>query len=230
MLINSILQTSKILNYTSSPLLAPYFASFIAIWTYLRHYINLRILASVLTEFSTVGPFTLDWQAQQYKCRLSQTIVFALLASLQAINLFWLVLILRIALRFVKSLTGIGGGGRKGSAEVRDIRSDDEDDEDDEIENEGMGEASKGKDEKDAKGEMVDGRKGSSGAVRGNAESDDRKQTNGRENAPQVLLNGSPLAAGGMSTGSTGAGSIATADDGVEMPRQRRSSPRRKVR
>lgn len=72
-------------------------------WIYLRHYINLTILWAVLTEFRTVGPYKLDWELQQYKCSLSQVITFALLASLQAVNLFWLFLILRIAKNYIMS-------------------------------------------------------------------------------------------------------------------------------
>lgn len=74
---------------------------FIGVWIYMRHYINLRILWATLTEFQTVGPFQVDWVNQQYKCRLSQVITFGLLATLQSINLFWLYLILRIALRIL---------------------------------------------------------------------------------------------------------------------------------
>lgn len=70
-------------------------------WIYLRHYINLTILWATLTEFRTVGPFELNWETQQYKCLLSQVITFGLLASLQAVNLFWLFLILRIAKNYV---------------------------------------------------------------------------------------------------------------------------------
>lgn len=44
-----------------------------------------------------MGPFELDWTTQQYKCWISQYITFALLASLQSINLLWLFFILRIA-------------------------------------------------------------------------------------------------------------------------------------
>jgi very-long-chain ceramide synthase len=62
----------------------------------MRHYINLKILYSIVTSYSQIGPFELNWVTQQYKCRLSQYITFALLASLQAINLFWFFLILRI--------------------------------------------------------------------------------------------------------------------------------------
>lgn len=70
-------------------------------WTYLRHYINLRILYSILTEFSTVGPYGIDWETQQYKGLVSQAITFALLAALQLLNLFWLYCLLRNAYRFI---------------------------------------------------------------------------------------------------------------------------------
>jgi acyl-CoA-dependent ceramide synthase len=79
----------------------PYFLFFVLNWIYLRHYQNLRFLYAVLTKFRTVGPFGLDWAAQQYKCALSQYITFGLLSSLQLVNLFWLFLILRILYRAI---------------------------------------------------------------------------------------------------------------------------------
>ena len=48
-----------------------------------------------------MGPFELNWETQQYKCWISQYITFALLASLQAVNLFWWFFICRIAYRFI---------------------------------------------------------------------------------------------------------------------------------
>ncbi|KAG8530467.1 uncharacterized protein KY384_004970 [Bacidia gigantensis] len=116
------LATSKVFNYISSPIIIPYFAFFMFVWTYLRHYINLRILYSVLTTFKTVGPFDLNWETQQYKSSIAQYITFALLASLQSMNIFWMYFIVRIALNMLL---------RK-EEDVRDVRSDDEDDEDDE--------------------------------------------------------------------------------------------------
>ncbi|RSM17940.1 hypothetical protein CDV31_003189 [Fusarium ambrosium] len=95
------LATSKTLNYIDSPLVGPYFGVFMVAWIYLRHYLNLKIIWSLLTEFETIGPFELNWETQQYKCRLSQVITTALLSSLQALNLFWLFCIVRIAWRFV---------------------------------------------------------------------------------------------------------------------------------
>ncbi|KAI1087567.1 longevity assurance proteins LAG1/LAC1 [Rostrohypoxylon terebratum] len=95
------LAMSKSLNYVGSPLQGPSFGFCIVMWTYLRHYINLRILYSVLTEFSTVGPYGIDWETQQYKGLVSQVITFALLAALQLLNLFWLYCLLRNAYRFI---------------------------------------------------------------------------------------------------------------------------------
>ncbi|GMG43642.1 unnamed protein product [Ambrosiozyma monospora] len=68
------LATAKTLNYLDSPLTNYVFISFVFVWTYLRHYINIKILWSVLTEFRTVGPWILNWETQQYKCWIAQPI------------------------------------------------------------------------------------------------------------------------------------------------------------
>ncbi|KAI3336970.1 longevity assurance proteins LAG1/LAC1 [Xylariaceae sp. AK1471] len=116
------LATSKSLNYINSPLQGPYYTLCIVLWVYLRHYINLKILFSVLTEFRTVGPYVLDWEAEQYKCEISNVITLVLLAALQALNLFWLYCLLRNAYRFV--VLGV----------AKDDREEDEDRENDEKE------------------------------------------------------------------------------------------------
>ncbi|KAI5866543.1 TRAM/LAG1/CLN8 homology domain-containing protein [Durotheca rogersii] len=95
------LAISKSLNYVGSRLQGPSFALCIVMWTYLRHYLNLRILYSVLTEFGTVGPYEFDWEKEQFKSPLSQAVTFSLLAALQALNLFWLYCLLRSAYRFI---------------------------------------------------------------------------------------------------------------------------------
>ena len=89
------------------------------IWAYLRHYLNLRILKSLLPggEFRTIGPYELNWDTQQYKCWISQAITFPLLAALQAVNIFWFILILRILYRVLAT------------GEEKDERSDNEEDE-----------------------------------------------------------------------------------------------------
>lgn len=112
-----VLAISKTFNYLNHPLTGPFFVFFMLVWIYLRHYLNIRILWSISTEFSTVGDFTLDWATEQYKCWLSQYITFALLFALQLVNIYWLFLIIRIALRVVFSKN------------LRDDRSDEEDEE-----------------------------------------------------------------------------------------------------
>ncbi|KAA8650913.1 TLC domain-containing protein [Aspergillus tanneri] len=111
------LATSKTFNYLDHPITAPYFGFFVIMWIYCRHFLNLKILWAVLTEFRTVGPFELNWETQQYKCWISQYITFALLASLQAVNLFWLFLILRILKNYLFNSI------------AKDERSEDEDEE-----------------------------------------------------------------------------------------------------
>ncbi|KAI5951073.1 LAG1 [Candida jiufengensis] len=109
------LALSKTLNYLDSQLTGPFFVFFIGVWVYLRHYINLKILWSVLTEFKTVGEWELNWDTQQYKCWISQPITFALIFALQLVNAYWLFLILRILSRYIFS------------GDKKDERSDDED-------------------------------------------------------------------------------------------------------
>lgn len=115
------LATSKVFNYLDLWIITPYFAIFIAVWAYLRHYINLTIIMSLLPggQFETVGPYQVNWETQQYKCWISQAITFGLLAVLQAVNIFWFVLILRILYRLLVT------------SEAKDERSDDEEEEDD---------------------------------------------------------------------------------------------------
>lgn len=114
------LALSKTLNYLDSSLTGPFFTLFMAVWIYSRHYLNIKILYSILTEFKTVGPFELNWETQQYKCWISQYITFALIFALHLVNLYWLFLILRILYRMVFQNI------------KKDDRSDDEDSEDDE--------------------------------------------------------------------------------------------------
>ncbi len=93
-------QVSKSLNYLDHPAQSYSFALCIAVWIYLRHYLNLGILYAVATEDSDIGLFYLD-AAGQYQCRYLQLGTFALLAALQGLNLFWLYCLFRSAYRFV---------------------------------------------------------------------------------------------------------------------------------
>lgn len=128
------LAVSKSLNYLQFKYQGLPFAVCIAAWVYLRHYINLVILYSTLPggDFNTVGPYELDWAAQQYKCPLANAITFTLLSFLQALNIFWLYCLLRSAYRLV--FKGI----------AKDDRSEDEEPQLGEVET-GMGPAAHGK-------------------------------------------------------------------------------------
>ncbi|CAG8379700.1 unnamed protein product [Penicillium salamii] len=95
------LAVSKSLHYYAPDIMMPFYAASIVSWVYLRHVLNLRVLYSILTEFHTVGPYELNWETQQYKCWISKVITFSLLASLQALNLFWLYYLLRSAVKFL---------------------------------------------------------------------------------------------------------------------------------
>ena len=64
--------------------------------------------------FKTMGPYTLDWENEQYRRKLSFWISTVLLGGLQVLNLFWGGLVVRVAWRF--SVMG----------ELADERSEDE--------------------------------------------------------------------------------------------------------
>ncbi|KOG98310.1 sphingosine N-acyltransferase LAC1 [Saccharomyces eubayanus] len=96
-----LLSLSKTLNYLDS-VFAPFsFCIFVVSWIYLRHYINLKILWSVLTQFRTEGNYVLNFATQQYKCWISLPIVFVLIGALQLVNLYWLFLIFRVLYRIL---------------------------------------------------------------------------------------------------------------------------------
>lgn len=92
---------SKDLNYIDSPLTPYVFTIFVCSWVYLRHYVNLKILWSVITEFRTVGNYTLNFATQQYKCWISLPIVFTLIGALQLVQLYWFFLILKVLYRIL---------------------------------------------------------------------------------------------------------------------------------
>ncbi|EMR09867.1 hypothetical protein PNEG_02048 [Pneumocystis murina B123] len=109
------LSLSKLMNYIQCKGQALVFGFFILLWIYGRHYLNIVFLYSIFTSFKHIGPYELSWEKGHYKCWISQVIIFILLLALQIVNILWLVLILRIAYRFVVH------------GEAKDDRSDDED-------------------------------------------------------------------------------------------------------
>ncbi|KLO10177.1 longevity assurance proteins LAG1/LAC1 [Schizopora paradoxa] len=109
---------SKLCNYLNLEKTKVFtFINFFFIWSYFRHWLNLRILYSVWTEFELLpasarvfSPADGVWMAGWVKYQ-----IFTPILLLQFLNLFWYFLICRILYRAV-----FGG-------EVTDVRSDDED-------------------------------------------------------------------------------------------------------
>lgn len=62
----------------------------------------------------------MDWDDGQFKCPLAFYITLSLLSSLQALNLFWLFFILRIAYRFVVHKTAQDDRSEPEESEVED--------------------------------------------------------------------------------------------------------------
>ncbi|KAF8196782.1 TLC domain-containing protein [Mycena galopus ATCC 62051] len=109
---------SKLLNYagmTRAKIVS--LALFAYTWTYFRHYLNLIILWSVWTQFSLIPSHAQKWAPAEgtYLPGWVKYCMWASLAGLQAVNLYWYAFILRIVARALVT------------AEADDVRSDDED-------------------------------------------------------------------------------------------------------
>ncbi|KAI0796697.1 TLC domain-containing protein [Abortiporus biennis] len=120
------LAMSKILNYIQwEKTKITVFVFFLGIWTYFRHWLNLVMLWSVWSEFHLMPETSKRWFPDDgvWMVWWMQYQVFVPILLLQFLNLFWYILILRIAMRAVRDV------------KVTDVRSDDEDDgEPDEVE------------------------------------------------------------------------------------------------
>jgi len=99
------LALSKMLNYLQLQRTSEIaFAFFLCVWTYFRHYQNLRILWSVWVEYDQYVPMEArhfrPWEGIALSGWMRYQ-VFAPLLALQAINLFWYALMWRIVLRIL---------------------------------------------------------------------------------------------------------------------------------
>ncbi|KAJ7665528.1 TLC domain-containing protein [Mycena rosella] len=114
---------SKLLNYIQwEEAKVVSFVVFVCIWTYFRHYLNLVILWSVWTQFDLIPEHAQQWIPAEgsYLAPWMKYQVFVPIALLQALNLFWYYLILRIVVRAIVT------------SKTEDDRSDDEGDDEDE--------------------------------------------------------------------------------------------------
>ncbi|KAJ7094674.1 longevity assurance proteins LAG1 LAC1, partial [Mycena belliarum] len=117
------LAVSKIMNYIQwERTKVVTFVFFVCTWTYFRHYLNLVILWSVWTEFHLIPEQARKWapEAGSWLADWMQYQVFIPIVLLQALNLFWYFLVLRIAYRAITA------------SKIDDDRSDGEGDDEDE--------------------------------------------------------------------------------------------------
>jgi len=98
------LQLAKCVNYVSEPASTPFFAVFVGVWTYFRHYLNLWILWAVYTQFDLIPPenrAVFDPLNDKWMVWWMKWQIFTPIFLLQCINLFWYFLIWRILFRVV---------------------------------------------------------------------------------------------------------------------------------
>ncbi|TNY17197.1 longevity assurance proteins LAG1/LAC1 [Rhodotorula diobovata] len=122
---------SKCLNYLDLQRTSEAsFVFFLFIWTYMRHYLNCRILWSVWTQFDLVPAQWRNWSVDHNGWWLFYGFgsgeipkwmkyqIFAPILALQLVNAFWTYLILRILVRILSGKN------------ARDVREEDEDEQD----------------------------------------------------------------------------------------------------
>ncbi|KAF8076495.1 longevity assurance proteins LAG1 LAC1 [Lyophyllum atratum] len=122
---DTFLAFSKLLNYIQwEKAKVVSFVFFIFVWTYFRHYLNLKILWSVWYELPNVPESSKVWNtaAGSYMPSWMPKQIFLPLALLQLLNLFWYYLMMRILYRTIVT------------NKTEDVRSDDEDDGEDDKE------------------------------------------------------------------------------------------------
>ncbi|KAI0032044.1 longevity assurance proteins LAG1/LAC1 [Vararia minispora EC-137] len=124
---DTFLSMSLLLNYLRMERAkVAVFLILLCTWTYFRHYLNLVMLWSVYKEFDMMPESSKRWAPSEgvWMVWWMKWQIFVPILLLQALNVFWYSLILRIAYRFVISLyftCAVTG------TKVRDDRSDDED-------------------------------------------------------------------------------------------------------
>ncbi|KAF8165257.1 longevity assurance proteins LAG1/LAC1 [Crassisporium funariophilum] len=115
---DTFLAFSKLLNYIQWDTAKVYaFGVFFAVWTYFRHYLNLKIIWSVAFEQPNIPEHTKQWNMAEgvYMPGWMQSQILLPLAVLQCLNLFWYYYMTRILYRAVRAIG------------ISDDRSDDED-------------------------------------------------------------------------------------------------------
>jgi len=112
------LAVAKLCNYLRwETAAAVAFSTFVCVWTYLRHFLNIKIIWSVWTQWKNVPEYSKRFEPKEgvWMVWWIQYQIIVPIILLQLVNLFWYYLILRILRRAV-----FGPG-------LEDERSDDED-------------------------------------------------------------------------------------------------------
>ncbi|KAF8640138.1 hypothetical protein AX17_001374 [Amanita inopinata Kibby_2008] len=118
---DTFLAISKLLNYIQWDVAKMFaYVFFMFVWTYFRHYLNLKILWSVWFEFDLIPEVAKQWKTEDgvWLAHWMRYQVFAPLFLLQLLNLFWYYLMWRILVRALVT------------KKADDERSDDEEDKD----------------------------------------------------------------------------------------------------
>jgi acyl-CoA-dependent ceramide synthase len=111
---------AKAFNYLKMETVASIvFATFVGVWTYLRHYLNLLILWSIISQWDLLPEWTKVWSPEQgvWLADWMRWQMFGPILVLQAVNIYWYFLIWRVLLRALF-----------GTRALEDDRSDDEGD------------------------------------------------------------------------------------------------------
>ncbi|GAA5829344.1 hypothetical protein JCM11251_005014 [Rhodosporidiobolus azoricus] len=106
---------SKCLNYLNFQRISELtFVIFIGVWHYMRHYLNILILYSILTEFDLIPAYAGSWNAEQEGWWILNGFgtgkipawmkwqIFAPLLALQVLNIVWSALIWGVLYRIMK--------------------------------------------------------------------------------------------------------------------------------
>jgi len=98
---DAFLALSKLFNYLQLSMKVPSFAIFVCVWSYFRHYLNLRIIVSVWSEFSLMPEISKQWKREDglWMVWWMQYQVLAPIILLQLVNIFWYFLIWRVLFR-----------------------------------------------------------------------------------------------------------------------------------
>lgn len=95
------LQFGKCISYAgiNSTIAIPYFALFVGLWIYFRHYVGGITFWTLLTKYKPAITRAYGWENEPWKATILHGMVVGLFGALQLMNIHWLYLIMRIALK-----------------------------------------------------------------------------------------------------------------------------------